>query len=199
MVGGLGSQVSADSRVNLEYCLVSVSHKIHSVVADRQDELHGRQLSYEVGDPEMAKLEWPLEATFRQDLPPSQVLRRRRARALTERGGRPGTRSFRPRCTEGSGSAPTSGGSPSRPCCWVPARRGPPRNRTSVWDGREGRGFTRRRSCGSRVVLTRFSCTRSAGVSASAGDLVQMWRAPNRCGPRFAREGAERRLIVVER
>ena len=87
--GGRG----ADSRVNLEYCLVSVSHKIHSVVADRQDELHGRQLSYEVGDPEMAKLEWPLEATFRQDLPPSQVLRRRRARALTERGGRPGTRS----------------------------------------------------------------------------------------------------------
>ena len=52
--GGRG----AYSRVNLEYCLVSVSHKIYGGEADGQDELHGRQVSYGVGDPEMAKLEW---------------------------------------------------------------------------------------------------------------------------------------------
>ena len=51
--GGRG----ANSRVNLEYCLVSVSHKIYGGEADGQDELHGRQVSCGVGDPEMAKLE----------------------------------------------------------------------------------------------------------------------------------------------
>ena len=57
--------------MNLDYCLVSVSHKIYGGEADGQDELHGRQVSYGVGDPEMAKLE---RTAAVQDLP-ERVLR----------------------------------------------------------------------------------------------------------------------------
>jgi hypothetical protein len=53
--------------VNLEYCLVSVNHKIHGGVAGKQDEPHGRQMPYGVSDREMANSSGSELTTTAQD------------------------------------------------------------------------------------------------------------------------------------